>query len=287
MGGRCVAGTYKAAALVSPTIHIKRPMKRSNGTAFAVILAAFAGITSTLHANLITLESPALGAALHDEDWRPDGGFSSGGAFFNNVVGDFSWSGFALSRETNTTTPGFGNQYSAFAGSGASGSLQYVIGFPDPFGAISMITLPPGESPLSIELTNSTYAALSMQNGDSFAKKFGGPSGNDPDFFKLTISGLDAGNTVVGTVDFYLADFRFANNADDYILNTWTSVDLSTLPVTTQKLQFNLSSSDNGQFGMNTPGYFAADNLTTVPEPGALMLLGLGLAGLVCRRKRA
>jgi hypothetical protein len=31
-----------------------------------------------------------------------------------------------------------------------------------------------------------------MLNGDSFAKKFGGASGNDPDFFKLTIIGKNA-----------------------------------------------------------------------------------------------
>ena len=267
-------------------------MKRSKGAAFAVILAAFAGTTPALHANLITLETPALGAALHDEDWRPDGGFFSGGAFFNNAYTDFGggffgWSGFALSRETNTTTAGSGNQFSAFTGSGASGSLQYVVGFPDSFGAISTITLAPGEIPLSLAIANTTYAALSMRDGDVFAKKFGGPSGNDPDYLKLTISGLDASNAVVGTVDFYLADFRFANNAQDYILNSWTTVNLSVLGDATRKLQFNLSSSDNGQFGMNTPGYFAADNLATVPEPGTVMLLGLGVAGLVCRRKRA
>jgi hypothetical protein len=263
-------------------------MKQSYGAAFAVILATFVGATPALHADLITLESPALGAALHDENWEPDNGFFSGGAFFNNEISEFgSWSGFALSRETNTTTAGLGNQYSAFAGSGASGSLQYVIGYPDPFNVFSTITLPAGEIPLSLEVTNTTYAGLSMRDGDPFAKKFGGPSGNDPDFFKLTISGLNASDTVVGTVEFFLADFRFANNAEDYILNTWAAVDLSTLPDTTRKLQFNLSSSDNGAFGMNTPGYFAADNLTTVPEPGAVVLLGLGMAGLACRRKRA
>ena len=208
------------------------------------------------------------------------------------VIWDFgggftSWSGFALSRETNTTTAGFGNQFSAFAGSGASGSLQYVIGFPDSFGAISTITLPAGEIPVSLDITNTTYAALSMRDGDMFAKKFGGPSGNDPDYLKLTIDGLNASNAVVRSVDFYLADFRSANNAEDYILSHWTTVDLSSFGAATLKLRFSLSSSDNGQFGMNTPGYFAVDNLATVPEPGAVMLLGLGMAGLVCRRKRA
>ena len=126
-----------------------------------------------------------------------------------------------------------------------------------------------------------------MRDGDAFAKKFGGPTGNDPDFFKLTISGLDAGNAPTGTVDFYLADFRFANNALDYILTNWTLVDISSLPIHTRKLQFTLSSSDNGTFGMNTPAYFAVDNLTTaIPEPGTATFLLLAAAGLACRRQR-
>jgi hypothetical protein len=37
-----------------------------------------------------------------------------------------------------------------------------------------------------------TYAALSMRDGDGFAKQFGGASGDDPDYFLLTITGRDA-----------------------------------------------------------------------------------------------
>ena len=39
-------------------------------------------------------------------------------------------------------------------------------------------------------------------------------------------------------------------------------------------LQFCMSSSDVGQWGMNTPGYFVMD--TMIPEPASLILLGLG-----------
>jgi hypothetical protein len=261
--------------------------------AMPFLAACAAVVTPCAKAGLITLETPALGAALHDEDWRPAAGFTSGGALFNNSFFDFgtftSWAGFALSRETNTTTPGFGNQFSAFAGSGASGSLQYAVGYVDPFNNVfPTIDLPAGESALSISVTNTTYAGLSMRDGDSFAKKFGGATGNDPDFFKLTISGLDAANSVLGSVQFYLADYRFANNASDYILNAWTSVDLSTLPAATRKLRFALDSSDGGSgASMNTPSYFAVDNLSTVPEPASALLLAGAAAGLLIRRKRA
>lgn len=263
-------------------------MKRLNRTAFAAILAVQAIASTELHAGLINLETPVLGAATHDEDWSPDGGFSSNGAFFNNVGLPF-WSGFALSRETNTTIGGYTEQFSGFAGSGASGSLQYAIGYvAAPFGATPVVTLPVGESAISLQITNTTYAALSMRDGDSLAKKFGGVSGNDPDYFKLTITGLAADNTPLpNPLDFYLADFRFANNAQDYILNTWATVDLTTLPAATRKLQFTLSSSDNGAFGMNTPAYFAVDNIATVPEPAAAAFLLLGVLGVASRRKRA
>src|SRR4051812_34751802 len=92
--------------------------------AMPILAACAAIVTPCAKAGLITLETPALGAALHDEDWSPAAGFTSGGALFNNSFFGFSWAGFALSRETDKTTPGFGNQFSAFAGSGASGSLQ-------------------------------------------------------------------------------------------------------------------------------------------------------------------
>ena len=38
--------------------------------------------------------------------------------------------------------------------------------------------------------TNTTYTALSMLNGDGFAKQFGGASGTDADWYNITIEGL-------------------------------------------------------------------------------------------------
>jgi hypothetical protein len=70
-------------------------------------------------------------------------------------------------------------------------------------------------------------------------------------------------------------------------LNTWATVDLTTLPAATRKLKFTLSSSDVGGFGMNTPAYFAVDNISTVPEPAAAAFLLVGAIGFAARRKRA
>lgn len=213
---------------------------------------------------------------------------SRGAAFNNNYTTDFGglWAGWSYSNVVNTTTPGFTNQYASFAG-GGDGSPNYGVAFQDFFTPVTpSIVLPVGDRPLSVRLTNTTYAALSMRDGDSFAKKFGGPTGNDPDFFRLTIHGFDAANAPTGAVEFYLADYRFADNSLDYIVSQWTLVDLTPLG-SAARLEFGLDSSDNGMFGMNTPAYFALDNLavTPAPEPGSLMLAALG-AMLAARRRR-
>ena len=214
--------------------------------------------------------------------------FTSGGATFANHFTDFGggccWDGFAYSQVTNNTTPGFGNQYSAYAGGGAGGSATYAIAFTG--SATSTIDFGADVLLSQALFTNTTYAALSMANGDAFAKKFGGVSGNDPDFLKLTITGLDGVGAQTGSLELFLADFRFADNALDYILDAWTSLDLSGLGVV-HGLDFTLESSDNGPFGMNTPAYFALDDLTytVVPEPGTGALLALGLAALRARRR--
>ncbi len=261
-------------------------MKTTTTLLCAALLVA---LTTRAAAATITLETPALGLATHDEDWTPAGGFASGGAFFNNSYESTfgSWAGFAHSRETDVTTPGFGNQFSALAGSGAEGSLQYAVGFVDSFTPfLPTIVLPSGEAVLSLAITNTTYAGLSMRDGDFFAKKFGGPSGNDPDFFLLTITGRDGSLVPTGQVDFYLADFRFADNAQDYIVDEWTTVDVSSFGVGTATVEFTLSSSDNGTFGMNTPAYFAVDHVQTVPEPGTASLALLGAFVFASRRQR-
>ena len=215
-----------------------------------------------------------------------DGSFVSGGAKFNNLFatdaqfGFSFWNGWSYSNTTDMATPGFANQYSAFPGSGSGGSAKYGIAF---FGAQPpTIELPAGGSPVSLDITNTTYAALSMLAGDAFAKKFGDDRAtqavvetNFPDFFKLTIGGVNTSGQAVGSpIDVYLADYRFANDADDFVLRSWRTVDLTPF-AGAARLTFAIESSDVGPFGPNTPLYFAADNLVinVIPEPGGLALI--------------
>lgn len=218
------------------------------------------------------------------------GSFSSENLSFNNHYNSQygSWGGWAYSNVTDNVTTGWGNQYSAIAGGGLGSSGIYAVAYEDSFTpTIPRIFLPEGEPIAGVKVTNTTYAYHSMLNGEYPAKQFGGSSGTDPDFFRLTITGLDHSETITGSVDFYLADYRFENDALDYIVDDWAWVDLSGLGAGTRMLDFTLASSDNGIYGMNTPAYFALGEVAVVPEPGTFALFGGLAAGLiVCLRRK-
>jgi hypothetical protein len=247
---------------------------------------------SVARAGVITFEDLSLSGSntyQNGATLNPPGSFTSGGATFNNSYNaNFGvWSGWSYSNVVDNATAGFTNQYAAFNPSGGDASAQY--GVANAFSpGDATIALPAGQIPVSMRVVNTTYAALSMKNGDQFAKKFGGASGNDPDFFLLTITGKNAQNQSTGSVDFYLADFRFANNQSDYIVSQWTTVDLSKLGAGTSTLSFGLNSSDVGAFGMNTPAYFAMDNLqlTAIPEPSSLTLVAFAVGAFTFRARR-
>jgi hypothetical protein len=244
------------------------------------------------YAELATFDDLTLGADGYYNGSDGTGGFTSGGIdFVNNYNSSWgSWDGWAYSNKTDTTTPGYTNQYSAYTGAAAFGS-QYGVYF-EPFSLGPTVSLADNGTTVfaGAYFTNTTYAALAMLNGDSYATKFGGTTGNDKDWFLLTITGVDAQGADTGSVDFYLADYRFDNNSLDYIVNNWVWVDLSGLGEVAG-LKFDLSSSDVGSYGMNTPAFFAMDHLEAVPEPGTLVLSLVGVAaGISCwgiRRRRA
>ena len=132
------------------------------------------------------------------------GGFTSQGATFNNNYNAAwgSWDGFAASTITDNTTPGYGNQYSAITGGGQGGSSTYGVSYP-PYG--SNITFDGSVVVEGAYFTNTTYSFLSMESGDAYAKAFGGPTGDDPDFFKLAIEGIDEAGNSTGVVDFFFS----------------------------------------------------------------------------------
>lgn len=175
---------------------------------------------------------------------------------FNSMWG--SWSGWSYSTMQDDSTPGFENQFSCIDGS----SHFYVAG-----GAQNEIrtvylgkdsnTFSTNNQDLIFSVNNSTYAYLDMLNGSAFSKKFGGEDGTDPDYFRLITRFVNSKNEVIEQDTVYLADYRFENSADDYILKDFAVIyDAKDFSIDFHKMVFNLESSDNGMWGMNTPAFF-------------------------------
>jgi hypothetical protein len=171
--------------------------------------------------------------------------------------------GFSYTNKYDSSTAGFTNLYGVKPYWGYNMSSKYCVAQ----NYARLVLKSPYNQLDGFYITNTTYAFKSMKYGDAFAKKFGGPSGNDPDFFKLTVRGYLNGNLKTDSVEFYLADYRFSNNAQDYIISTWQWVNTTSLGQV-DSLEFELFSSDNGPYGMNTPAYFGLDNVTVSNPTG-------------------
>ena len=183
------------------------------------------------------------------------GAFISKNVSFYNQKGQWSWDGFALSTMKDTVTNGYTNQFSAFAGEGASSSKKYLIGYGDK----AKFTLPylsGKKSVTSFEVTNTTYTGLSMKNGDQYAKQF---NEKDKDYLKLWIIGY-MGGKAKDSLSYNLADFSLLDNSKHYIQKPWKKIETSKLSEI-EEVRFRLESTDNGDWGMNTPAYFAIDNI--------------------------
>lgn len=183
------------------------------------------------------------------------------------------WSGgIAISSMTDDSTGSFTNLYSSIAGGGHNSTNYGVVSAAD----TATIEIAPFASffyeprIMSLYVSNSTYAYFSMLNGDAFAKKFGGVSGDDPDYFFIRFS-FEYGFPE-NYVDFYLADFRSADNNEDYVLDEWVFVDLNDFPNSEyvgRTIKMQLFSSDTSSVGINTPAFFCIDDMQ-IAYPGGI-----------------
>lgn len=214
-------------------------------------------------------ENITLSVESFDNGSSASGGFTADHAFYENTYDAAwdSWTGFSVSNITDNTTAGWANQYSAFPGVGANGSANYGIYYPS--GGIDLSTVSNGVYLDSVKISNTTYAAISMRDGDSFGKQFGSiynangveDGTNGEDYFRIWIMAEYVGGQL-DSMEFYLADYRFADPNDDYIIDEWVNVDLSAFDQPVARLDFRFESSDMGQWGINTPTYFAIDDLS-------------------------
>lgn len=255
----------------------------------------------------VTFESAPVRSVLEGSGyWATNAGFVTQGVGFTG----HPYGGFVASQSTTLSGWGYfwvsgspnAAEISAYAnlptGGGAGGSQTFAVAS----GGSSTINLPAGAAVQSVKATNTATAFYSLRDGDQFAKPFGKVfdenigengawvEGNVPDWFKVTFTGYaGTGRTgvVTGQVDFYLADYRFSNSSEDYIVQNWTDINLTTLGEA-QSIGIGFSSSDNGLWGMNTPSYVALDSfVVAVPEPSGVVLAACGAAALIAWRRRA
>ena len=212
-----------------------------------------------------------MSVSTEDDDEREF--FTSGDyAFASGCMSSWGyWYWFGYANRTDTKYETLDDQWNNVVGGGYDGSETYGVAFAAAFNGpcyVELLTEPavvPG-----FYITNSSYAYTSMLNGDGYAKKFA-----KGDWFKLTITGYDAADEVTSTKEYYLADLR--DKATAYIINDWRYVDLSCLG-TVAKIGFALSSSDGGDWSMNTPAYFCFDNFgaegtEVLPEKNVILPL--------------
>lgn len=109
--------------------------------------------------------------------------------------------------------------------------------------------------PICVYVQNTAYTYYTMLNGNNFSTKFG-----PEDYLILRAHGVREDNSIHET-SIYLAK-------DNKFITDWTLFDLHSLGEI-KELYFTMESSDSGQWGMNTPSYFAMDRLTiraSLPE---------------------
>lgn len=173
-----------------------------------------------------------------------------------------SWEGFTLSKK-NTNT---GDQFECAAKGGLTGEgTPFVVGYYSSYFASttteypssSIIVFDGDHYPQEVYICQSARTLQSMKEGDAYARPF-----TDQDTLALLITGINNlyEELTDTTITYYLA-------VDGKFNEAWTKVDLSAIGAC-MGLSFRMTTTDIGQWGANTPFYFALDGLTiSTDEP--------------------
>lgn len=197
------------------------------------------------------------GLGLEPGQYADDASFSANAATFRNVDFGYSWAGFAFSAVSNVTDGSWMNQYAAAQGF----PRAYAVGYQDDYNGVAPeIAFGVPAAPRSVLLNNTTWAALSMRDGCSPARAFA-----EGDTFILTLTAYDVEGTALAATNHYLADFRGTN----FIQTNWFELDLSWMPPRVVSLVGTLETTDVGDWGANTPTYFALADFTYAYSDGA------------------
>ena len=171
--------------------------------------------------------------------------------------GGMSWEGFTISKVSQDTA----NVFGCVANGGLAGvGTPYVIGYYSSWITVSLgyssniILFDQEYYPEYVYFCQNSNTMEAITNGGVFnARAF-----TENDTLALIISALNSGMEETKSITYYLAVDGEKNDG-------WTKVPLTALGQAAG-LSFRMTTTDIGQFGENTPMYFALDGLTVNTE---------------------
>lgn len=176
-----------------------------------------------------------------------------------NSWGGTSWEGFTFSKK-NTDT---GNQFECAAKGGLQGEgTPFVVGYyseyftndSTDYPSSNVIVFDDAYYTKEVYICQSSNTLKALKETMYPARPF-----TDKDTLALIITGINNQYVEVGkSVVYYLA-------VDGKFNQGWEKVDLSALDAC-NGLSFRMTSTDKGEWGINTPTYFALDGLTISTE---------------------
>ena len=166
------------------------------------------------------------------------------------------WGGFACSnvKDSDPANGLYANQFAVFNEMAASGNkflLYYYDSYNEPCDIIIKqdgVSL----SDVKLNLTTYTYASITNEKINDFARKF-----EDGDYLKVVFTGLN-GDGVTGVVECYVADFRDGKRE---MATNWQQFSLANLGADYTRVRLTIETSDVGEWGANTPLYICLDDL--------------------------
>ena len=197
--------------------------------------------------------------------------FVSGSFRFSNFASDTYggepttpfWGNYAYSQTTtNTFSSYITDQFNNAVGGGADNSETFLVAYPQG-GTIDVINNENGAVIPGMYITNNAWVVDAILHGDGMSTADGTETGaftgnigfQTGDWFLLTIT-ADNGKSI----EYYLADYRSADETQHYYVNDWQWLDLSSLG-TVKSLSFFLTSSRRNKWGTTTPSFFCLDNI--------------------------
>lgn len=183
--------------------------------------------------------------------------------------GGYYWDGFVVSKKTENADHSIDgwveNSFSSVPGGGVEASEPYLVGYwanwDGDDARACHIAFDDGMFYRvdGVYVTNSTWPYYEGKNGGSNSRPFN----QEGDYFKLIAHGVHADKSE-STAEIELMG---CHNGQFSAIEDWQWWDLSALG-RVEKIYFTLTSTDTGDYGMNTAAYFCLSRLT-VKNPNA------------------